>query len=78
MRRQVYKKIQPDEIKRSCIDCDYCQAAASWWCINKDAIACHKTQIPELIPFGCKFWIPIEKYSFFKHFFRKVIIEEVQ
>jgi len=40
--------------EKGCRTCCFCQAAVSWWCVNKDAIELNQTKIPDKI--GCKFW----------------------
>lgn len=47
----------PDENRKGCFDCIYCQGALSWWCVNKKAIADRGTKIPGVIK--CPHWEPM-------------------
>lgn len=47
---------QPDAERRSCVDCHHCQAAISWWCVNKKALDSGYSLYTE----GCPYWCPCD------------------
>lgn len=64
----------PNENKKSCFDCRYCQSAASWWCVNENASNERGTHIPGVV--DCPHWEGIitkeklkEQASFFSRIF---------
>ena len=57
----VYKTKLPEPEKKGCQSCRHCQAAVSWWCVNKTAVKAHGTAIPEVIE--CSFWEPARLYN---------------
>lgn len=61
---------KPDEEKKSCYDCHYCQGSISLWCVNKEAVEYRGTQIPGVIE--CIFWKgakTIKELNFFERIF---------
>ena len=64
----------PNDKKKSCFDCKYCQSATSWWCKNENAINERGTSIPGVV--GCPHWDGIvtkdelkEQANFFSRLF---------
>lgn len=49
---------KPNEKRKNCFDCYYCQASVSWWCTNDGAIEARKTSIPGINK--CPFWKPVK------------------
>jgi hypothetical protein len=47
----------PDEKRKSCFDCNQCQGAVSWWCVNEQAAKARGTKIPGVV--HCPHWEPI-------------------
>lgn len=48
-------------VKKSCFDCDFCESACSWWCINQEAVKYRGSSIPGVI--NCHFWKPCKTVS---------------
>jgi hypothetical protein len=48
----------PDNTLRSCFDCYYCQAAVTWWCVNKKATSYRGTAMPGCTK--CPYWEPVQ------------------
>lgn len=48
---------KPNEIDRSCTDCDHLTGYVSWWCENKEAIKYRGTARPSC--YKCPYWKPI-------------------
>ncbi len=61
MKKAILIKGVPDEQRKSCFDCRYCQGAVSWWCINEEAIDYRGTSIPGV--HNCHFWKPIQVWN---------------
>lgn len=57
----VMDKGTPDLERKACYDCHYNQAALSWWCVNKEAIARRGSQIPDEV--NCSQWKPVKLKS---------------
>lgn len=45
---------KPDSEQKRCFDCQHCQAAVNWWCVNKGAIEYRGTRFPGVI--NCPYW----------------------
>ncbi|PLS19353.1 hypothetical protein CVD28_02760 [Bacillus sp. M6-12] len=47
----------PDSDRKSCFDCNFCQASQSWWCVNEKAVEERGTKLPGIIK--CPHWKPM-------------------
>lgn len=61
MIKGVLEGSSPDHELKTCFDCDHCQAAVSWWCVNKEAVSARGTNIPGAS--NCPFWKPVRRYE---------------
>ena len=52
---------KPDDQKKSCSDCYWCQGAVSWWCKNSNAVKTRGTNIPGVN--NCNFWKPCRTWK---------------